>query len=145
MSKDRFDTPEEAEAAFYRSFETGDPEAMMKVWDQAADIVCVHPFGTRLEGVNAVRNGWSGLLTGKQRLTFAVESSLSYNSGELTVNTVLERIQIRGNDTQHTPIIATNAYRLTTEGWRMVLHHASPQPAPEASPESNAKQQQTLH
>ena len=138
MSKSRYNTPEEAEAAFYHSFEHRDPKAMMVVWDEADDVVCVHPFGTRLEGFDAVKDGWSGLLTGEQRLSFRVESSRQFVGDGLAVHAVLEYIRIQGQDTDHTPIVATNAYRLTDDGWRMVLHHASPQPRPEASP---AKQQ----
>jgi len=148
MSKPRYNTPEEAEAAFYSSFENGNPDAMMAVWDQTDDIVCVHPFGTRLKGVDAVRGGWEGLLTGKQRLTFRVESSLSYSATGIAVNNVLERIHIRGNDSNHTPIIATNAYRHTADGWRMILHHASPQPRPDTEGDNNPaieQSQQTIH
>ena len=131
MSKPSYNTPEEAESAFYHSFESSDPTAMMKVWDQADDIVCIHPFGTRLEGVAAVREAWSNLLKGKQRLIFRVETSWTYATGDLVVHAVLEHIRIHGDDTDHMPIIATNAYRRTSDGWRMVLHHASPQPKPD--------------
>ena len=130
MPKPRYNSPEEAESAFYHSFESGDPKAMMKVWDQTDDIICIHPFGTRLEGVRAVRDAWTSLLKGRQRLSFQVESRWNYASGDLVIHAVLERIRIQGDDTAHTPIIATNAYRRTTDGWRMVLHHASPQPKP---------------
>ena len=130
MSKLRFETPEEAESAFYDSFENGDQEAMMAVWDHADDIVCIHPFGVRLEGVDEVREGWSGILNGDQRLSFRAESGWNFRSGDLAVHTVLEHIRIQGDDTAHTPLIATNTYRRTANGWRMVLHHASPQPKP---------------
>ena len=130
MSSPKYNTPEDAESAFYHCFEHGDLSGMMAVWDDADDILCIHPFGPRLEGTNAVRDGWSNLLTGKQRLLFRVESSRQYSTEDLTIHAVLEHIRVAGDDADHTPVIATNTYRLTANGWRMVLHHASPQPRP---------------
>lgn len=140
----KFPTPEDAEAAFYRCFEDGDLDGMMAVWDNSNDILCIHPFGHRLEGTDAVRDGWSALLTGQQRLRFRVESSWRYNCGDLTVHAVLEHIRVAGDDTDHTPVIATNAYRLTSDGWRMVLHHSSPQPRPEKAAD-DSDDAPTLH
>lgn len=152
MSKSRYESPEEAESAFYDSFENGDQDAMMEVWDQTDDIVCIHPFGVRLEGVDEVREGWSGILNGDQRLSFRAESGWNFRSGDLAVHTVLEHIRIQGDNTEHTPLIATNTYRRTSNGWRMVLHHASPQPKPgesDADPQDNQAPQdsaeRTLH
>ena len=57
-----FQTPDEAEAAFYKAFEQGDLEAMMAVW-MDGEIVCIHPMGTLLTGTQAVRTGWQQLFT----------------------------------------------------------------------------------
>ena len=45
-----FPTAQDAEAAFYEAFETGDLEAMMNVWAEDEEIVCVHPGEARLVG-----------------------------------------------------------------------------------------------
>jgi hypothetical protein len=48
----------------------------------------------------------------------------------LCVHVLHEHIRL-GKDTHfQPPVIATNVYRLTDGGWRMVLHHASPTRAP---------------
>jgi len=137
MSTPYYETPEEAEAAFYRCFERGDAGQMMAVWEHGDDIVCIHPFGPRLEGVAAVEQGWGGILSGRQRLRFRVESALNYADDQLVVHAVLEHIRVIGDDTAHMPIIATNIYRLGDDGWRMILHHSSPQPKPEEAGESD--------
>ena len=39
----KFASPEQAEAAFYSAFEKADLDAMMSVWAEDEDIVCMHP------------------------------------------------------------------------------------------------------
>ena len=46
---------EQAEAAFYRAFEKADLGAMMAVWAEDEEILCIHPGGQRLIGMDAVR------------------------------------------------------------------------------------------
>ena len=43
------------------------------------------------------------------------------------VHNVLERVEVLGPDgPAQAWVIATNVYHKTTQGWRMVAHHASP-------------------
>jgi len=51
-----FTSPQEAEAAFYEALERGDLDAMMSVWAEDEEIVCVHPGGPRLNGYALVRD-----------------------------------------------------------------------------------------
>jgi ketosteroid isomerase-like protein len=53
-----FTSPQEAETAFYEALERGDLEAMMSVWSEDEEIVCVHPGGARLTGYALVREAW---------------------------------------------------------------------------------------
>ena len=46
-----FKTAQDAETAFYEAQEKADLDAMMAVWADDDDIVCVHPGGMRLSGV----------------------------------------------------------------------------------------------
>lgn len=138
MASRRFATALEAEAAFYTAFSKRDLEGMMAVWDDAEDVVCVHPLGTVLIGAAAVRASFERLLSNQHEMTFMVEERHRSSDGELALHVVREHIRIAGK--QQPPVAATNAYRLTDDGWRMILHHASPAPEPE--PEQQAP---TLH
>jgi ketosteroid isomerase-like protein len=129
MATKRFATALEAEAAFYTAFSQRDLNAMMAVWDEADDVVCVHPLGTVLIGAAAVRASFERLLSNQQEMTFMVEERHRSSDGELALHVVREHIRISGK--QQPPVAATNAYRLTEDGWRMILHHASPAPEPE--------------
>lgn len=122
----RFDTAEAAEAAFYAAFESADLEAMMNVWDEADDIVCVHPMGPRLEGRAAVAESWRRLFSGGPSLRFEPVDRQVYPGRDLAVHCLHEDIRHGPGHGQQSRVIATNVYRHTAQGWRMIMHHATP-------------------
>jgi ketosteroid isomerase-like protein len=48
-------TPEEAEAAFYAALARADLDALMALWADDEEIVCIHPGAPRLIGHAAIR------------------------------------------------------------------------------------------
>jgi hypothetical protein len=46
----RFATPEDVETAFYEAIARADLVALMSVWADDEEIVCIHPTGQRLTG-----------------------------------------------------------------------------------------------
>jgi ketosteroid isomerase-like protein len=121
-----YTTPEQAEAAFYRAFEATDLDAMMEVWDEDRDIVCVHPKGPLLCGRRAIAESWERIFTGATGMRFAVTTAQSTTGVKLAVRCVHENIRYGPDFSQHAVVIATNVYRLTAHGWRLVVHHATP-------------------
>lgn len=127
MPAHRFPLPDDAEAAFYRAFQSGDLDAMMAVWDEGDDIVCVHPLGPRLEGRQSVAESWRPILGVRPRLRVSLSHVRRTVAGDLAVYSAVERIAVREDEGVRTSVIlATNVYRSTLAGWRMILHHASP-------------------
>src|SRR3989344_2547108 len=61
MSENRYETPQEAEAAFYAAFIKRDVNAMMEVWAADENISCIHPLGPILTGRTAVRESWEAV------------------------------------------------------------------------------------
>ncbi len=133
----RFATPLEAEAAFYTAFSKRDVNAMMAVWANDSDVVCIHPLGTLLVGVEAVRAGWDAIFRHDSDMKFMVEERHRSQSDTLALHIVFEHIRAGGKP--QPPLATTNVYRLTDSGWRMILHHASP------APEAEKAVAQTLH
>lgn len=121
----RFATPLEAEAAFYAAFSRKDLNAMMAVWDDAPDIVCIHPLGAVLTGRAAIREAWEAIFRHGPEFTFVVQERMRTEQGALAIHVVEEHIR-PGRETPRPPMIATNVYRLTADGWRMLLHHGAP-------------------
>ncbi len=124
-----FPTPEDAEAAFYEAFEHGDLDAMMSVWAETDDIVCIHPMAPRLQGREAVIESWRQLFSGDSELVrMKITDTRCFQDELLSIHVVHEHFIVPGEAIQHAPLVVTNIYQLTEKGWRMILHHASPSP-----------------
>jgi uncharacterized protein (TIGR02246 family) len=131
-----FPTPDEAETAFYDAFERGDLAAMMAVWDEADDIVCVHPDGPRLVGFEAVRDSWVQIFSGATQLRVRTTEVRRFDGQTVAVHAVVEEVSPRGQQAPLSIVYATNVYELTEGGWRMVVHQAGAAPEPPAREES---------
>jgi len=131
-----FSSAAEVEAAFYEALARSDFEAMMALWAEDEEVVCVHPDGPRLVGLSTVREAWRSLFAGGARLKVRTSHSVVSTSMLLAVHNVVEHISVEGDDQLHPPMIATNVYVRGPRGWRMLMHHASP--APEVAPTTNA-------
>ena len=121
-------TPGDAERAFYEAFETGNVDAMMSVWAKADDIACIHPQGPRLIGRAAIEASWREILQSSIGVRFQLTQLREFADQALTVHVLYENLWVPGENAPRSPILATNAYRYSKRGWRLVLHHASPAP-----------------
>jgi len=135
-----FPTPETAEFAFYAALETGDLDAMMAVWEGGEHIVCIHPMGPRLQGVAQLRESWRQIFSSGVKLRFHISGAHSVIQDDLAIRVVYEHITVLGVEEQPAqPVIATNVYRRTVGGWRLILHHASPGPASGGQPNPSSQ------
>jgi len=125
-----FPTAQDAENAFYEALERADLEAMMAVWAEDEEIVCVHPGGPRLAGLEQVRESWRRIFSGGPGQRANVTQQLVIAGMMTAVHSVHENFVLedpQGNPTP-VPVVATNVYVRTPAGWRMIVHHASPLP-----------------
>ena len=118
-------TPKAAEKTFYESFEAGDLPTMTQVWVDTSDICFIHPLGKALCGPAAVRKVREGTSPSASGYTSSW-SRCSAKHGRPGHKRPARTQQVEGNPRPRPPMIATNVYRLTPHGLRMVLHHASP-------------------
>lgn len=128
MSKPAFTTPAEAEAAFYDALARSDLEAMMSIWSEEDEVMCVHPGGPRIVGLAAVRELWRQIFAGGTRLEVRTSQLVTHATLVLAVHNLLEEIAVAGEEAGAPPIVATNVYARGANGWRMVMHHASATP-----------------
>ena len=135
MSDIIYDTAIAAEKAFYCALEAGDFTAMMTVWEPVSTVVCIHPLGLCLLGINQVRASWQAILRNNTRLEVVCEPIQRLDEPAIAIHSVYEHITLAyaaklepGVATQQT-MLATNIYRFNTLGWRMILHHSSPPPS----------------
>ncbi|WP_341675572.1 nuclear transport factor 2 family protein [Niveibacterium sp. SC-1] len=128
MSPTLYATAEDVETAFYDAFNKGDIDGLMAVWSETDEVVCVHPGGSRLVGLHAIRESWKQLFESGLRLRLRIHHPVIQSSPMLTVRSVLQHVVVEGEDSMPPPIVATNVYARGPFGWRLVLHHASPSP-----------------
>jgi ketosteroid isomerase-like protein len=126
-------TSKEAETAFYAAFEAADLARMMAVWDEDDNIVCVHPMGARLQGRHQVAQSWQRIFRQGAAMRFRISDLQRTADDGVAVHVLHENISLDAREGKSI-IIATNVYRRTPAGWRMVLHHASPMPLPQEVP-----------
>jgi len=128
----------ETETAFYDALNRADVDALMALWADDDEIVCIHPGGQRLIGHAAIRTSWEAILAqgGLHILPSQLHETHTLMS---SVHTVVEGTTAASGEPAH--LLATNAYSKTPRGWRIVLHHVSI--APGAAPVD--PQAQILH
>src|SRR5262249_25141406 len=103
VKKSTFPTPQDAEAAFYEALEAADLEAMMEVWAEDEEIVCIHPGGPRLAGYEQVRESWSQMFRAGQRLKVHLTGQVVHSGMMLSVHSVYENILVQGQARARVP------------------------------------------
>lgn len=125
-------TSDEVEAAFYDALRAADLEKLMACWADEDDIICVHPGGPRLVGPGAIRAVFEAMFANGSIQAWP-EAVCKIETLGSRVHNVRERIEVLTSEGPRlASVIATNVYHKTAQGWRMVLHHASPGTAHEA-------------
>lgn len=109
--------------AFYDAHEARDLAAMAAVWAHDDQVVCIHPGWPILRGWTAVEESWRRIFGGPGQNQFIVTNDSVVVEGPLAWITLDENLVDRESTGT---IAATNLYRRTDAGWRLVLHHGSP-------------------
>jgi uncharacterized protein (TIGR02246 family) len=135
---------EEVEAQFYEALQRADLDALMALWADDDEIVCVRPGGPRVVGAAAIRASFEAIFAnGAIPVQPEQVHRLQLVGG--AVHHLLERIEVPadGGGTQTAWVIATNVYVKAAQGWRIAAHHASPGSLHEPAGPRDA--QATLH
>lgn len=128
MSKDKFLSPKDAEDAFYLAIENADLQSMMSVWSDNNAAVCIHPGAPRLEGRDEIRRSWQEIFEASPPMMFTVSDERITQDDHLAVHLVKEEIVIEGEIVSI--MLTTNIFHFIDGGWKMMLHHSSPEPDP---------------
>lgn len=117
----------EVETSFYEGLRSGDLEKVMACWADEDDIACVHPGGPRLLGASNIRASFAALFANGGAIPVEAESIHQVDAVASSVHHVVERAEVLTQQGPvHAYVVATNVYHKTPQGWRMVVHHASP-------------------
>jgi len=129
MAKSRkpLGTVEEVEAAFYDALSHADLDALMTLWAEEEEIVCVHPGAPRLVGHAAIRASWEAIFARGGVHIRPVQLHAMQNMMS-AVHNVIENVTQGAQEGGEMHILATNVYLKTPQGWRLAMHHASVAP-----------------
>jgi ketosteroid isomerase-like protein len=119
-------SPDEVEAQFYEALQRADIEALMAVWADDDEIVCVHPGGPRVIGAGAIRASFEAIFASGG---IPVRPEQVHRMQQLgsALHHLVERVQVQGpQGSQDALVLATNWFVQTPQGWRLASHHASP-------------------
>lgn len=117
-------TPEDAEAAFYDALQKGDVDALMAIWSEDEETVCIHPTGTQLIGLEPIRESWRAIF-GTTRLRLSSALVAHWQGMLLAIHHLVETVFVGDNQTPHGPLFVTHVYSRGAHGWRLVSRHAS--------------------
>ena len=123
-----FPTPADCEAAFYDAFERADLNLMIAVWADEPGVICIHPQGPRLAGLSAIRQSFTEIFSHGPNGQLKISELRKQQGQTLAIHSVYETFVAPNQTGSIPPVLATNVYLLTPNGWRMVLHHASLSP-----------------
>lgn len=117
-------TVEDTEAAFYDAINRSDIDALMMLWAEDDEIICVHPGAPRLIGHAAIRSSWESIFERGGVQIHPVKLHAIQNMMS-SIHNVVEEIKRGQYDQPDLHILATNVYIKTASGWRIAVHHAS--------------------
>jgi uncharacterized protein (TIGR02246 family) len=115
---------DEVETAFYDALSRADLEALMQLWADDEEIVCIHPGAPRLIGHAAIRTSWEAIFERGNVHIQATQLHATHNMMS-AVHSVVEQVHKPHETAPDIHILATNVYVKTPRGWRITMHHAS--------------------
>jgi uncharacterized protein (TIGR02246 family) len=127
------DAEEEAVRAandgFYAAFGKLDVERMAAVWLHESWVRCIHPTHDLLVGWEEIQSSWAQIFVNATWMRVIPMEVDVRMSGPFALVVCTENITSkREDDVRVSVALATNIFKKTEEGWRMVHHHASPAP-----------------
>ena len=110
--------------AFYKSFRSGNFEAMSELWHESNDVSVIHPNWPAIDGFEVVMDSWFRIMVESVPPKVFPENPVVLQTGNTAI--VYCEENLGGSFT-----IASNIFRKIDGHWRMVQHVASSLPVPE--------------
>jgi ketosteroid isomerase-like protein len=130
-----------ANERFYRALEELDLAEMDQLWLHEPWVRCIHPGWDVLVGWQRVRESLEQIFAGTGWMRVTPTECDIHVFGDVGMVACAENITAsRDSDIGVAVAQATNLFRRTPEGWRMIHHHASPAPVHVTQPFSGTIQ-----
>ena len=127
-----YETPQDAEDAFYDALEEGDLNGMQAVWADTDDIACLLPMYPLIRGRQDVADLFAHLFSRGQGVALSVTHLDWVHTDAIAIHHVEETLQnVAPDRPAPPPFYGTNIYRKQDDGWRLITHLNAPTPPPQ--------------
>lgn len=124
-----YETPQDAEDAFYDALEEGDPGKVLAVWADSDDISCLLPLYPLIRGRRDVEDMFRHLFSRAQGVALTVTHLDWIKWDDIAIHHVEETLQqVQPGTPPPPPFYGTNIYRRHDGGWRLITHLNAPMP-----------------
>lgn len=127
-----FTSSQQVEKVFYDAFQQRDIELMTSVWEASDQVCCIHPGAQRLFGFDEIMKSWEQIFAVKSEMAITISAPIYVRQDANAIHYVKENISVQNE--YMGVICATNIYRETSDGWNIILHHASALMAEQSAP-----------
>jgi ketosteroid isomerase-like protein len=147
MTPPFYTTATDAEEALYEAISQGNLDALMAVWSDDDDIVCIHPTGQRMDGHLAIRESWRAIFQNNPRFSVRMRGKVRWESALVSAHSVVEVLYLQNDQSAHGPMLTTHVFVRGVNGWRLVSRHTSAavQPSGEGREGVHGGQRYTVH
>jgi ketosteroid isomerase-like protein len=119
----------EANDRFYHALEALDLAAMERLWLHEPWVRCIHPGGDVLVGWESVRDSWARIFQDTPWIRVTATQVQVQVFADVALVGCAENITTGSNGDVGVAVAqATNLFQRTSEGWKLVHHHASSAP-----------------
>lgn len=126
-----YNTPQDAEDAFYDALDEGDLERLLSVWADSDDISCLLPMCPLIQGREGVREVFSQMFSRGNGVELTVTHLGWIQTDDMAVHLVEQVVQGEPPGAPPpTPFYGTNIYRKDDRGWSLIVHQNAPTPPP---------------
>ncbi len=127
----KYETPQQAEDAFYDALDEGDPGKLLTVWADSDDISCLLPMQTLVHGRKNVTDLFTHVLSRGRSVSLAVKHIGWIETGDIAIHQVEESLQASSSGgPAQPPLYGINIYRKDAGSWRLIVHMNSPTAPP---------------
>jgi ketosteroid isomerase-like protein len=125
-----YNTPQDAEDAFYDALEEGDLGRLLALWADTDDISCLLPMYPMIQGRQQVEELFHHLFSRGQGVVLSVRHLNWIQTDDIAIHQVEETIQNPPpGQPAPPPFYGTNIDRKAADGWRLIVHQNAPTPA----------------
>ncbi len=120
-------SPDEVDAAFYEALQSGDINKLMACWADEEEIACIHPGGARAIGLGDIRASFEAIFADGAAIDARPQCVARWHSSHTAVHHLIESVNVMTSTGPGTALVTTtHVFHRAAQGWRLVVHHASP-------------------